>query len=108
MARPSPDRVQRVAVIGAGTIGASWAAQFLARGLEVAVFDPAADTADRVRRFVDAKDALAGHLRRRAAFLFYSESGLGEEAAATLHAAGIEVLDPEKLAGFEALPEADR
>lgn len=54
MARPAPDRVQRVAVIGAGTIGASWAAQFLARGLEVAVFDPAPDTAARVRRFVDA------------------------------------------------------
>ncbi len=54
MARPAADQVQRVAVIGAGTIGASWAAQFLAGGLEVAVFDPAPDTAGRVRRFVDA------------------------------------------------------
>ncbi|MGO9330081.1 MAG: 3-hydroxyacyl-CoA dehydrogenase NAD-binding domain-containing protein, partial [Steroidobacteraceae bacterium] len=33
---------RRVAVIGAGTIGASWAAIFLARGFEVAATDPAA------------------------------------------------------------------
>ena len=31
---------QRIAVIGAGTIGASWAAIFLARGNDVAVSDP--------------------------------------------------------------------
>ena len=34
-------RVRRVAVIGAGTIGASWAAYFLARGLHVTASDPA-------------------------------------------------------------------
>lgn len=33
--------INRVAVIGAGTIGASWAACFLARGLQVTVSDPA-------------------------------------------------------------------
>lgn len=33
--------IRRVAVIGAGTIGASWAALFLSRGLEVVVSDPA-------------------------------------------------------------------
>jgi carnitine 3-dehydrogenase len=31
---------KRVAVIGAGTIGASWAAYFLARGFEVGAYDP--------------------------------------------------------------------
>ena len=31
---------QRIAVIGAGTIGASWAAIFLARGNDVAASDP--------------------------------------------------------------------
>jgi carnitine 3-dehydrogenase len=41
MARPDPAKVERVAVLGAGTIGASWTAQFLARGLAVAVYDPA-------------------------------------------------------------------
>jgi carnitine 3-dehydrogenase len=53
MARPAPDQVERVAVLGAGTIGASWTAQFLARGLEVAVWDPHPDTADRVGAFVE-------------------------------------------------------
>jgi 3-hydroxyacyl-CoA dehydrogenase len=33
--------VERVAVVGAGVIGASWAACFLARGLEVVASDPA-------------------------------------------------------------------
>jgi carnitine 3-dehydrogenase len=34
------DNIRRVAVIGTGTIGASWAALFLARGLTVAASDP--------------------------------------------------------------------
>jgi 2-polyprenyl-6-methoxyphenol hydroxylase-like FAD-dependent oxidoreductase len=33
--------IRQVAVIGAGTIGASWAAFFLSRGLSVAASDPA-------------------------------------------------------------------
>ncbi|MET0968007.1 MAG: FAD-dependent oxidoreductase [Tardiphaga sp.] len=36
----APDAVRQVAVIGSGTIGASWAALFLAHGLEVTVYDP--------------------------------------------------------------------
>lgn len=35
--------ISHVAVVGGGTIGASWAALFLARGLSVAMFDPAPD-----------------------------------------------------------------
>ena len=58
--------------------------------------------ADAVRRFIAVKDVLTAHLERKTVFLFYSESGLGEEAAAMLAKAGILVLDPEKLAGFEA------
>ena len=45
--------VGRVAVIGTGTIGASWAAYFLSRGLEVVASDPAPDASDRLRRFID-------------------------------------------------------
>jgi 3-hydroxyacyl-CoA dehydrogenase len=45
--------IHRVGVIGAGTIGASWAAYFLSRGLDVAASDPAPDTSDRLRRFID-------------------------------------------------------
>ena len=36
----NPENVERVAIIGAGTIGASWAAHFLARGMHVRVWDP--------------------------------------------------------------------
>ena len=58
-----------------------------------------------VRRFIDVKKALEGQLKRRTVFLFYSESGLSEKAAVLLHEAGILVLDPEKLAGFEVFPQ---
>ena len=52
--------VQRVAVIGAGTIGASWAANFLARGLEVTASDPAPEGEAFLRRYVaDAWPVLA-------------------------------------------------
>ena len=44
---------QRVAVIGAGTIGASWAAYFLARGFEVSAYDPSPEGEAFVRRFID-------------------------------------------------------
>ncbi len=49
----SPGEVRRVAVLGAGTIGASWTALFLAGGLEVGVYDPAVGTEARVRGFVE-------------------------------------------------------
>jgi carnitine 3-dehydrogenase len=46
--------VERVAVIGAGTIGASWAAYFLSRGLDVAASDPASSSEEFTRRYVAA------------------------------------------------------
>ena len=61
-------------------------------------------TEDAVRRFVAVKKALAGRLARRTVFLFYSESGVGEEPAAALAEAGILILDPEKLAVYETPP----
>lgn len=51
--RPEPDRVERVAVIGAGTIRASWATLFLAKGLEVAVYDPKPDAEQKIRAFIE-------------------------------------------------------
>jgi ketoreductase RED1 len=52
-------RRQRVAVVGAGTIGASWTALFLAHGLEVRVSDPAPDVEAGVLAAVrDAAPAL--------------------------------------------------
>ena len=57
---PDPENVERVAIIGAGTIGASWAAHFLARGMDVQVWDPGPGSEERVRRFVaDVWPALA-------------------------------------------------
>ena len=49
---PEPSSVHRVGVIGAGTIGASWAAYFLARGMEVQAWDPAPDAQATLRAFV--------------------------------------------------------
>ena len=46
------DRVTRVAVLGAGTIGASWTAGYLAQGMTVSVWDPDDDTEARVRDVV--------------------------------------------------------
>jgi carnitine 3-dehydrogenase len=40
MTRPSAENVQRVACVGSGTIGAGWAALFLANGLDVSATDP--------------------------------------------------------------------
>ena len=48
------DAVERVAILGAGTIGASWAAHFLAHGLAVNVWDPAPGFEARCRAFVAA------------------------------------------------------
>ncbi len=48
-----PTEVTRAAVLGAGTIGASWVAWFLARGLQVTVWDPNPAAKDSVARFVD-------------------------------------------------------
>jgi 3-hydroxyacyl-CoA dehydrogenase len=44
----------RVAVVGTGLIGVSWAACFLAHGLDVVVTDPAPEAKDKVRHYVEA------------------------------------------------------
>jgi carnitine 3-dehydrogenase len=46
--------IQHVAVIGAGTIGASWTAHFLSRGLRVSAYDPSPGAPDLIRRTIDA------------------------------------------------------
>lgn len=35
--------IRRIAIVGTGVIGASWAAQYLARGFDVVATDPAPD-----------------------------------------------------------------
>ena len=46
--------VQRVTVVGTGVIGASWAAHFLAHGLDVVATDPAPGAEERLRADVAA------------------------------------------------------
>jgi len=67
--------VHRVAIVGTGVIGASWAAYYLARGLEVVATDPAPNAEAALRKYVDeAWSALtriglsAGATRDRLAF----------------------------------------
>ncbi len=46
--------IQRIAIVGTGVIGASWAAQYLARGLDVVATDPAPQAETALRRYIDA------------------------------------------------------
>ena len=46
--------IKKVAIIGTGVIGASWAALFLAKGLDVVANDVAPDAETSLRRFVKA------------------------------------------------------
>ncbi|MEZ0050507.1 carnitine 3-dehydrogenase [Mycobacterium sp. MAA66] len=45
--------IGRVALVGTGVIGASWAAQYLARGLDVVATDPAPNAEANLRSYVD-------------------------------------------------------
>jgi len=53
MAPNMPKQIALAGVIGAGTIGASWTALFLAAGLDVQVYDPASAGEERVRSYVE-------------------------------------------------------
>lgn len=45
--------IKRVAIIGTGVIGASWAALFLAKGLDVVATDVADGAEERLRKYID-------------------------------------------------------
>ena len=45
--------VKRIAIVGTGVIGASWAAQYLARGFDVVATDPAPNAEAGLRKYVD-------------------------------------------------------
>lgn len=54
-APPAVERtIGRVAVIGTGTVGASWAALFLAHGFDVVAHDPAPGAQDRLETFIES------------------------------------------------------
>src|ERR1700745_560857 len=46
--------INRVAIVGTGLIGGSWAACFLAHGLDVMATDPAPGAEDKMRQYVEA------------------------------------------------------
>ena len=48
-----PEQLRSVAVIGTGSVGASWTSLFLAKGLTVWAYDPAPDAPARARAFID-------------------------------------------------------
>jgi 3-hydroxyacyl-CoA dehydrogenase len=50
---PKDKEIRNVAIVGTGVIGASWAALYLARGLNVVATDPAPNAEGNLRRFVD-------------------------------------------------------
>src|ERR1700757_2596945 len=46
--------IRNVAIVGTGVIGASWAALYLARGLNVVATDPAPNAEANLRKYIDA------------------------------------------------------
>jgi 3-hydroxyacyl-CoA dehydrogenase len=50
----SKKQIQNVTIVGTGVIGASWAALYLARGLNVVATDPAPNAEVNLRKYIDA------------------------------------------------------
>src|SRR2546430_6807610 len=45
--------IKRIAIVGTGVIGASWAAEYLARGFDVVATDPAPNAEANSRKYID-------------------------------------------------------
>ena len=77
--------IHNIGIVGTGVIGASWAAQYLARGLDVVATDPAPNAEANLRKYVDeAWDQLntlglsAGASRDRLSFTTNQNDALAE------------------------------
>ena len=82
---PYDKPIHRIAIVGTGVIGASWAAQYLARGFDVVATDPAPNAEANLRKYVDeAWPALTtiglsrGAARERLSFAPTMKSALSE------------------------------
>ena len=82
---PYDKPIHRIAIVGTGVIGASWAAQYLARGLDVVATDPAPNAEANLRKYIDeAWPALTtiglsrGAARERLSFAPTMKSALSE------------------------------
>jgi 3-hydroxyacyl-CoA dehydrogenase len=49
----SKKAIRRIAIVGTGVIGASWAAEFLARGFDVIATDPAPNAEANLRKYIE-------------------------------------------------------
>jgi len=54
MATTKSREIRNIAIVGTGVIGASWAALYLAHGLNVVATDPAPNAEANLRRYIDA------------------------------------------------------
>jgi carnitine 3-dehydrogenase len=77
--------VGRIAIVGTGVIGASWAAYYLSRGLDVIATDPAPNAETNLRKYVDDAwelltkvGVVRGATRERLAFTSQMPRALGE------------------------------
>src|ERR1700752_253033 len=77
--------VRRIAIVGTGVIGASWAAQYLARGFDVVATDPGPNAEANLRSYVDAAwpaltqiGLTAGASRERRSYPPDMKAALGE------------------------------
>lgn len=82
---PANKPVRRIAIVGTGVIGASWAAYYLARGFDVVATDPAPNAEAALRRYVDEAWSVltraglsAGASRERLAFTPNMAAALAE------------------------------
>lgn len=46
--------IHRIAIVGTGTIGSSWAAQYLARGFDVVATNPSPNAESKLREYIDS------------------------------------------------------
>ena len=51
---PASKQPRRIAIVGTGVIGASWAAYYLAQGFDVTATDPAPNAESKLREYVDS------------------------------------------------------
>jgi 3-hydroxyacyl-CoA dehydrogenase len=89
--------IRRIAIIGTGVIGASWASLFLAKGLQVVATDPAPNAEASLRKFVETAWPA---LKRLGLSAGASQSNLKFTADLTQAVAGVDLVQengPERI-----------
>ena len=100
------EAVKTIGIVGAGTIGSSWAAWFLARGLKVRLTDPSPATPELVRTYLEGAWPALRQLGVAHETLEQAESRLSFHASAAEAATGADFVQesaPERAAIKQAL-----